>query len=142
MTYPLCLYRAGSTFDWDGRPTDQREAADADEHERLAGEGWAVAADYLGTSLAAAEQAQQADTSNSDLAAATELLDEERKAREAAEKATLEAQVALETERSQAEELRGQVATLFAENEGLKAQIDAFDQAGDGKAGGGKKTDK
>lgn len=44
--YPLTLYRSGSAFDWDGRPTDSRVVIDEDEHLQAADEGWMEAAEY------------------------------------------------------------------------------------------------
>lgn len=45
--YPLSLYRSGSTFDWDGRPTDSRVVNDEDEHLSASDEGWLETADYF-----------------------------------------------------------------------------------------------
>jgi hypothetical protein len=44
--YPLALYRSGTAFDWDGRPTDSCVVNDEDEHLQAADDGWRDAADY------------------------------------------------------------------------------------------------
>lgn len=45
--YPLALYRAGSGFEWDGKPTDMLTVADEASHKSALAEGWAAAAEYL-----------------------------------------------------------------------------------------------
>ena len=44
--YPLCLYRAGGQFQWDGRPTDTLIVADESGHFKALDDGWQEAPDY------------------------------------------------------------------------------------------------
>lgn len=48
--FPLNLYKDGSGFDWDGRPTDSLIVADAEEHAAATEGGWLLADDYLASS--------------------------------------------------------------------------------------------
>jgi hypothetical protein len=45
--YPLALYRSGSFFEWDGRPTDSCVVNDEDEHLQASEDGWQESADYF-----------------------------------------------------------------------------------------------
>ncbi len=47
--FPKTLYRDGSEFVWDGRPTDTFTVESAEEQEIAEGEGWQEAADYAAT---------------------------------------------------------------------------------------------
>jgi hypothetical protein len=43
--YPKTLYREGTEFVWDGKPTVSLIVANEDEH--MAADGWKTAAEYL-----------------------------------------------------------------------------------------------
>ena len=49
--YPKMLYRDGSEFRWDGRPTDSVVVQDAEEAEIALLDGWKLPADYLAPRL-------------------------------------------------------------------------------------------
>lgn len=49
--FPMMLYRDGSEFAWDRRPTDTLIVNDAEEAEIAVLEGWKIAADYLAPRL-------------------------------------------------------------------------------------------
>lgn len=53
--YPMALYRAGTSFDWDGRQTDSRVVADENEHLQAADDGWQEPADYFAPPVAKAK---------------------------------------------------------------------------------------
>lgn len=44
--YPLCLYKDGSQFEWDGRATDTLTVDDSEAHDAALAKGWLEAADY------------------------------------------------------------------------------------------------
>jgi hypothetical protein len=48
--FPKSLYKDGSEFEWDGRPTDCLIVDSVDEQEAAEGRGWAEAAAYLSSS--------------------------------------------------------------------------------------------
>ena len=44
--YPVIVYRVGESFDWDGRPTDTLECADAQALKDAKADGWLEMQDY------------------------------------------------------------------------------------------------
>lgn len=50
--FPKMLYRDGTEFEWDGRPTDTLVVTDNAEFEAAIDDGWLIPRDYLGSTKA------------------------------------------------------------------------------------------